>query len=250
MMITYQHIKLAAEIVAFLSLSTAVYVALTLRSALRELLSKRELDLITAGILVFWAGYLVNVLNDVIVTDFMKVADDVLVAIGMFILAVAAGGVGRRIKLRIEPKMVQGNGSGLLVDSYIALNLSARSILNLLAGKKVIAVTRYPEKWKRFGIPTIWLTNVEHPEGVSPTRLAPLLHYIIKSADENTFVILDSLDYLILHNGKEASLKFLLSLKDYLIDRGAGLILMVDPATIDKPLLQVLLREFEPLDRP
>ncbi len=249
-MVTYQHVKLAAEVVAFLSLSAAVYVALTLRSALRELLSKRELDLITAGILVFWAGYFVNVLNDIIVTDFMKVADDVLVAIGMFILAVAAGGVGRRIKLRIEPKMVLGNSSGLPVGSYIALNISARSVLNLLAGKKVVAVTRYPERWKRFGVPAIWLTNVEHPDGVSPTRLAPLLHYIIKSAEENTFVILDSLDYLILHNGEESSLKFLLSLKDYLLSRGAGLILIVDPATVDGPVLQLLLREFEPLKKP
>ena len=246
-MITYTQVKLIAEVIAFISVTGGVYLVVSIRGILDELLTERDSRWILTGAAVFWLGYLFNVLNDVIPTEFMKVADDVLVAVGMAVIFVVSIRIGRKLKLRVKPQVVLNGSPELKTGAYLVYSLPLPTLLKLLSGKKILAVTRSPTRWERLGIPFIWMTNVDHPRAVPPTHLAPLLHFAIRDADEDTFVIIDSLDYMVLQNGEGATLKFLLGLKDHLLNKNAGMVLVVDPATVNPPTLRVLEREFETL---
>lgn len=243
-MVTYEGIKLAAEVVAFASITGIVYVLSTFRAMIRELLGTSTARWIWAGVLIFWLGYLTNVLNDVFPFEFMKVLDDVIVAIGMVVMAFSLVGVSRQIRMGVEPSVVLNGESKLQRGAYMVKPASPGRILSLLSGKKVLAVTRSPHAYEVLNVPYIWITNLDHPRAISPTRLAPLLHSVINSVDEDAFVVLDGIDYLVLHNGFEPTFKFLLSLKDALLERGAGVLLVVDPEALEKRQLAMLEREF------
>ncbi|NJD99813.1 DUF835 domain-containing protein [Thermococcus sp. LS1] len=244
-MITYEHVELAAEIVALVSLTGAVYLLVTLRGVLREFLGVSVVRGIFFGVLIFWSGYLINVLNNVFPLELLKILDDVIVAIGMGIIALSAVGVKRQIVMRVKPRVILDGEPGLPSGAYLVKPTSPQGLLRLLLGKKIFAVTRRPQIYEPLGVPYIWITNVDHPKAISPTRLAPLLHTIIESADNDTFVIFDGLNYLILQNGFESTIKFLMSLKDVLLEKGAGIVLIVDPETLEKKHIAILEREFK-----
>jgi len=113
----------------------------------------------------------------------------------------------------------------------------------------VLVFTRNPQLYNRHkNVKTVWVTTAGF-EGVSPTALHVLQDMAIKFASENnnTTVIVDCLEYLIIYNGFRSVFKFLVSLKDHLVMRGATLILVVDPATLKESELSLLRREFNPL---
>ncbi len=122
-MVTYEGIKLAAEVVAFASITGGVvYVLSTFRAMIRELLGTSTARWIWAGgVLIFWLGYLTNVLNDVFPFEFMKVLDDVIVAIGMVVMAFSlVGGVRRQIRMGgVEPSVVLNGESKLQRGAYM-----------------------------------------------------------------------------------------------------------------------------------
>ena len=62
-----------------------------------------------------------------------------------------------------------------------------------------------------------WISNVPAENTVGPTDLALFLHGLLSSVDENTFVIVDGLEYLILNNGFESVMKFLTNPKYHTI---------------------------------
>jgi len=66
-------------------------------------------------------------------------------------------------------------------------------------------------------IPTLWITKVRGENTVEPTRLAPLMQYIVDKTDKDTAVIIEEIEYLILENGFETIFKFLTNLKDNLL---------------------------------
>ncbi|WP_167905522.1 DUF835 domain-containing protein [Thermococcus sp. CX2] len=117
-----------------------------------------------------------------------------------------------------------------------------------MGGKEALAITRRPEVFEKRGIPYLWITKVEGKNTIHPTSLAPLLQKLVDSADQNTVIIFDGLEYLILENGFESVFKFLTTLKDKLILIGATLIVMLDPAAIEEKHLKLLEREFKWLD--
>ncbi|WP_157726709.1 DUF835 domain-containing protein [Thermococcus sp. P6] len=244
-MITYEGIKLAAELVAFASITAVVYLIFPLRKVIKEVLGGSTVRMVYVGVIVFWSGYLVNVLNDVFPLEFMKVLDDVIVAIGMVIITVSMVGIKKEITAHVKPEVVLNGTSGVETGAYLIKPLPLQRILGLIPGKRVLAITRDPQPYEEAGVPHIWLTNMDHPRAISPTSLAPLLHAVKNSADDNTFVILDGLHYLIVQNGFESTLKFLLSLKDILLQKGAGIMLIVDPGTLEKRQLAILEREFK-----
>ncbi|NJE41729.1 DUF835 domain-containing protein [Thermococcus sp. GR6] len=244
-MITYEHVKLAAEIVAFVSITGVAYLLVTIRRMLREFLGISVVRGIFLGVLIFWSGYLINVLNDIFPLELLKILDDVIVTIGIGIIALSAVRVRKQIVMHVKPRVVLDGESGLQRGAYLVKPTSPQMILRLLSGKKVLVVTRRPQIYEPLGVPYIWITNVDHPKAISPTRLAPLLHTIIESADKDTFVIFDGLNYLILQNGFESTIKFLMSLKDVLLEKGAGIVLIVDPETLEKKHIAILEREFK-----
>jgi len=244
-MITYEQIKLAAEIIAFVSITGILYLMYLLRRMLRELLGVQTFRGIAAGALIVWLGYMTNVLNDVFPTEFMKVIDDVIVTAGIIIMFLSTVKIGKQVLTSVRPRVVLNGESGIQPGAYLLKPTSPQMIIKNLSGKKVLAVTRTAQAYESLGIPYLWITNVEHPKAMSPTSLAPLMHTILENADENTFVIFDGLEYLILQNGFQTTLKFLVSLKDALLAKGAGIVLVIDPETLEKKQLAIIEREFK-----
>ena len=97
----------------------------------------------------------------------------------------------------------------------------------------------------------IWLSRVEAPNSVDPSKLHIILESTIRTISEkggNGFVVLDGIEYLLLHNDFRSVVKFLTSLKDYVMLSNSVMILALDEDTLDRRELSVLRREFPELD--
>ena len=246
----FQVIKLFAEVIALMTLTLVLILLYSLHDVMVDYFDKRTLTGIFTGIFIFWLGYFENVLNDIYNTPLTKILDDVLIASGMVVILTTTFLMKKQIRA-VKPKVVINGKSLLSPDAYITESL-IRSILPLLRGRRILAITRHPQVYKEHGVPYIWISNVPAENAVRPTELAPILHKVLSSVDENTFVIVDGLEYLILNNGFEPVMKFLLALKDNLLTKNAGIVVTIDPKTIDKKQLNILKREFKtlPLQKP
>lgn len=98
-----------------------------------------------------------------------------------------------------------------------------------------------------------WVTRVmegqihKSPEiyAISPTKIDILTDLIAKAVESGyRIVYIDAVEYLIVENGFENALKFLLNVKDHVLVAGGTLILVVDPGTLDKTQRRILEREF------
>lgn len=92
-----------------------------------------------------------------------------------------------------------------------------------------------------------WLSKVEGDNVIHPTRL-PFLSYNITeflSTNENAFVYLDGIEYLILENGFEAVYKLLASMKDHAILKNGVILVKVSPEAYNLKEYRLLLREFD-----
>ncbi|CAB49836.1 DUF835 domain-containing protein [Pyrococcus abyssi] len=246
-MISYESVKLLTEFVSFVAFTIIILLILFVRKYLENLFGKRAVRYSLVGIAVIWFGYLVNVLNDIIPYKTLKIVDDVLESIGIAILALTTFYLARGFSLKVRPKAINHPGEPIPSGAYYTTNLNGQEIQKLLSGKKALAITRSPKIWKELGIPYIWVSNVEGEKSIEPTKLAPLMHYILSNLDENTFVILDSLDYLLLYNGEKPTMKFLLSLKDNVLAKNGGLILLANPGSLPQTVWGTIQREFQEL---
>ncbi|NJE75621.1 DUF835 domain-containing protein [Thermococcus sp. ES12] len=98
-----------------------------------------------------------------------------------------------------------------------------------------------------------WVTRVmegqihQSPEiyAISPTKIDILTDLIAKAVESGYRVVyIDAVEYLIVENGFENVLKFLLNVKDHVLVAGGTLILVVDPGTLDRTQRRILEREF------
>ena len=251
MSLSYGTVKLLAEVVAFATLTLALMLAYSLRDVVVGYVDRKTLRGVFIGMFVFWMGYLENVFNDVYTTELTKVLDDVLVALGMIIILVTAFQMERQIRA-VKPKVVTSGPVSLRPGAYITGLVALPTLLQLLRGRRLLAITRHPRPYEEHGIPYVWVSNVPAENAVRPTQLAPLLHRVLSSVDETTFIIVDGLEYLVLNNGFEPVMKFLMNLKDNLLTRNAGMVVIVDPKTLDERQMNMLMREFEklPLQKP
>lgn len=118
--------------------------------------------------------------------------------------------------------------------------------------KEGIVVSRvFPDRLRqRHGINEctfLWLSYEEVGNSIDPSdleKLEFLIHEFV-SAHEGAVVLLDGLEYLILQNSFEKTLKFLQSLNDQIILNGATLIIPLDPKSLDKKELSLIERELE-----
>lgn len=241
---SYEHIKLGAEIIAFTALTLVVVLFFKIRPWLRRTFTESNVRNLAIGVLIFWAGYLVNVMNDVVKTEFMKVFDDVLVAVGLAWVLFALRPFYWEVKIRIEPTKVVNGTKSIESGAYLVRpEALLEGIHQLLGGFKVIAAARKPELFRKYGIPVLWITTVNGENTIEPTRLAPLLHYLVQRADQDTVVVLEGVEYLILENGFETFFKFLTALKDNITAKGASLIVVLDPKSLTEKELKLLERE-------
>ncbi|WP_297508796.1 DUF835 domain-containing protein [Thermococcus sp.] len=242
---SYHAVKLLAEVLAFSMLSLAIYTVYSVRGWIASYFGRRTWYYVLLGLIIFWAGYAENVMNDVIISPITKILDDVLVAVGMFLILFA--GVRMKKRLRVRPRVVVGGASVLPSGAFICPPMPVEALLELLKGRKVIAITRNPEPYRKKNVPHLWLSSVPAEDAVPPTKLAPILHRLLSEADKNTFIVIDGLEYLILNNGFDAVFKFLVTLKDYLFTKNAGMIVLVDEETLEPRERFLLHREFREL---
>lgn len=98
--------------------------------------------------------------------------------------------------------------------------------------------------------PIIWLTKEKTEEkSIEPTDLVELSHTMkefIKEVDES-IILLDGLEYLIVQNGYNEILQFVQSLKDSISMSNSRLVIPLDPSTIDTQQLHLLKREMNVL---
>ena len=103
---------------------------------------------------------------------------------------------------------------------------------------------------QRYGIDHsefLWLSYEKTEKSIDPSdleKLEYLIHEFV-SSHENAVVLLDGVEYFILQNSFESTLKFLQSLNDQIILNGATLIMPLDPKSLDRKELSLLERELE-----
>ncbi|MBU7023826.1 MAG: DUF835 domain-containing protein [Theionarchaea archaeon] len=115
-----------------------------------------------------------------------------------------------------------------------------------------MVITRtFPDKMRKNemleDVNVLWLSREESPYSIDPTSLAKLTHLIrdfIKEK-ESAVVLLDGLEYLIMHNGFETALRFIQALNDLIILNNATLIIPLDPSSLSVKQLSLLEKEME-----
>jgi hypothetical protein len=114
----------------------------------------------------------------------------------------------------------------------------------------VIART-FPKKIQEIenleNIPVWWLSREESPESIDPLSLSKIIHLIKEfiQGRETAVVLLDGLEYLIMQNGFETTLRFIQALNDLIILNKATLIVPVDPSSLSVKQLSLLEKEME-----
>ena len=98
--------------------------------------------------------------------------------------------------------------------------------------------------------PILWMTNAKTDEkSVKPTDLDRLL-YIVKDFmrfDTDSIILLQRLDYLITENGFNSVLKLIHNLNDVIMSGKCILLVSLDPSTLGRENLALLLQELEDL---
>jgi hypothetical protein len=112
------------------------------------------------------------------------------------------------------------------------------------------ATRDYPQRLRqKYGLmktPMVWLTQEKAVEdGIHPADLAELSHMIkdFISRGGDTVVLLDGLEYLILHNSFEDILKVVQGLNDVVVQHESRLLVTVDPSALSEQQFHLLSRE-------
>jgi hypothetical protein len=113
-------------------------------------------------------------------------------------------------------------------------------------GKAYIGRSKIPRGCDEFDL-FLWLSRVEGENSVDPAKLHVIQGSIIRFLEKygpGSLVIIDGLEFLLLHNDFKGLIKFLTSLKDYVLLHRSLLLVVVDEKTLDKRQYSILLREF------
>ena len=92
-----------------------------------------------------------------------------------------------------------------------------------------------------------WLTREKSPDSIDPLSLAKLTHLIKEfiQKEDGGVILLDGLEYLILQNDFETTLRFIQALNDLIILNKATLIVPIDPSSLSIKQLSLLEKEME-----
>jgi MFS superfamily sulfate permease-like transporter len=117
--------------------------------------------------------------------------------------------------------------------------------------KGMIISRTFPDKLRQNGsinsAVILWLTREKSPDGIDPLSLAKLTHVIKEfiQKEGGGIVLIDGLEYLILQNDYETTLRFIQALNDLIILNKATLIVPVDPSALSVKQLSLLEKEME-----
>jgi hypothetical protein len=126
----------------------------------------------------------------------------------------------------------------------------------LIAGRKGLIISqRYPEQIREehglWNTPMIWLAHRPIKDAMSPSNLPLLARTVVRfmNEDENTVVLLDGLDKLILETSSEKAMRFLFDLEDEALVRGSRILLLFDPEGLSERDHALLIRDTVVLDQ-
>ncbi|MBD3387862.1 MAG: DUF835 domain-containing protein [Candidatus Altiarchaeales archaeon] len=117
-------------------------------------------------------------------------------------------------------------------------------------GTMGLVVSRHhpPELRDRYGLvktPMVWLTQEKVDDSLHPSDLTELSHiikeFIWKGGE--TAVLLDGIEYLVLHNSFEDVLKTIQGVDDVVVQNKSCLILTIDPSAVSEQEFHLLKRE-------
>ena len=108
----------------------------------------------------------------------------------------------------------------------------------------------HPKKVRhKYGLkktPVMWLSTIGTEEAIDPKDLAKINHILnefLKRA-EDSVILLEGVEYLIIQNSFDKVIKALHSLNDYITIFGSRLLIPVNPKTLDERELSILEKEF------
>ena len=150
--------------------------------------------------------------------------------------------VGNSYIIKKNPTQATG------LESHTALDMFADLVTH---GSLGFIVTRsFPQRIRdRYALlktPMMWLTREKTGTGIiSPVDLAELSHIIREfiSSAKDSVVLVDGLEYLIMHNSFEEALELIQGLNDVVVQSGSRLIVTVDPLALTDQQLHLLLTE-------
>ncbi|WP_367884763.1 DUF835 domain-containing protein [Thermococcus sp. JCM 11816] len=202
--------------------------------------------------MIFWLGFLADVMNDMYPTPFTKILDDIIISFALVLGSYYLIDYMRKVRVNVTPpsKALSGDSNLPNGGAHIITDPNIPAVLELIrGGKKAIALSRNPDPFKKMGVPYLWLSKVPGENTIDPLRLPAILHKLVESADRDTVVIVDGLEYLILENGFNSVIKFLTTLKDNLLLKGATLIVVADPKALEPSQMAILRREFREIPK-
>lgn len=124
-----------------------------------------------------------------------------------------------------------------------------------------VVLTRKGPEWieanvGRYGV-TFWLTRAKEGRigsniiAIAPTKIDILIDLVDKELERGFKVVyVDAFEYLMVENGFEAAIKFLLSLKDRVLAHGGRLVAVVNLDALEDRQKAILKREFEVVGGP
>lgn len=242
-------LKLDIEIFKLAIVTLALFVLYRYRRIFETSLSPSLLRKGALVTFIFWLGFLADVMNDVYPMSFTKSLDDVIISFALVLGSYYLVDYMRKVRVSVTPSKVLSGDSNLPNGTHIITDPNVSAVLELIGGKKAIALTRNPEPFKKMGVPYLWLSKVPGENAIDPLRLPAILHKLVESADRDTVVIVDGLEYLILENGFNSVIKFLTTLKDNLLLKGATLIVVADPKALEPSQMAILRREFREIPK-
>ncbi|MBU0762069.1 MAG: DUF835 domain-containing protein [Candidatus Altiarchaeota archaeon] len=157
-----------------------------------------------------------------------------------------------RSKAKAKYDIKEGESYILLEDGQNkvkALDLFSDLVTHGVAG---LCITRsYPPKMREdhnlFKIPIIWLTKEKsYGDSLYPTDITGISHMVkdyVTNGGE-TAVLIDCIEYLIIHNSFEEVLKLVEGIVDVVAQHNSRLILGIDPQTLTEQQFHLLKRRF------
>jgi hypothetical protein len=247
--VNYPEVKLYLEVVKLFAVTGMIFIVLKRHRVFTELMPKRIVGKAFLFLVIFWLGFIADVSNDIYPTEFTKILDDIIISIALVFGTYLVWLSSRPAQLSVKPKHIEKKNGVPQIQSgaYLLYEIEPEEILSMASGKRVLFVTRRPERLRELRLPYIWVTNVSCQNCIAPTNLHILLHEIKNHMEKDTVIILDVVEYLVLENGFASVMKFLTTLRDIALKRNSTLILVMGKASLEKRERAIIEGEFQPL---
>jgi hypothetical protein len=110
---------------------------------------------------------------------------------------------------------------------------------------KILITRRAPFEVSAPNVYQIWITKVSHPNAVHPSRLHVIEQIVWdRLQNEKSDVVLDAVEYLMIENGVEPTLRFVSKIRDMAVMKNSNFYVTVSDG-LDNRLLNVLRRIVE-----